>query len=92
MYATLEAPAPHQASAVSSHSLEAMTTASNLYNLDSVAVSSYSHPSISPYNNLTASSLLLPSASDYHHLELASTASQQPQLEAENHRLSANQG
>ena len=65
------------------NSLEQMSS-SNLYNLDSASVSQanvvagYSHPSTqSPYNNLTASSLLLPSTSDYHHLELnvASAAS-----------------
>ena len=58
---------------LSHHNLEQMS--SNLYNLDSASVSAnvagYSHPSTqSPYNNLTASSLLLPSTSDYHHLEL----------------------
>ena len=60
---------------LSHHNLEQMS--SNLYNLDSVSasvsanVAGYSHPSTqSPYNNLTASSLLLPSTSDYHHLEL----------------------
>ena len=55
------------------HNLEQMS--SNLYNLDSASVSGYSHPSTqSPYNNLAASSLLLPSTSDYHHLELNSSS------------------
>ncbi len=46
--------------------LEAM--ASNLYNLDSVSISGYSHPSShSPYANPAAHGLLLPSSANYHH-------------------------
>ena len=53
----------------SNHHIEQM--ASNLYNLDSATMSSYSHPaSHSPYNNSAAHSLLLPSSVNYHHLEL----------------------
>ena len=68
------------------HNLENMS-ASNLYNLDSASVSGYSHPSTqSPYNNLAASSLLLPSTSDYHHLEL-NTASASSNMEEIHQRL-----
>ena len=65
---TLEAPTSGHLS-TEANPIEQM--ASNLYNLDSATMSSYSHPSShSPYNNSTAHGLLLPSSVNYHHLEL----------------------
>ena len=59
------------AAAAAAHHAHLEQMASNLYNLDSATMSSYSHPSShSPYNNSTAHSLLLPSSVNYHHLEL----------------------
>ena len=84
--ATVVATATATSTSTAHHNLENMS-ASNLYNLDSASVSGYSHPSTqSPYNNLTASSLLLPSTSDYHHLEL-NTASASSNMEEIHQRL-----